>query len=73
MADMLGKLIPVLVGVVIFIALFGFIVTSINGFNWKVVNAGGTSVDLSWAPYVLILLLVIGFVYLGYSVIRGKQ
>lgn len=67
---MLDSLIEVLIGVVIFVALFGVIITSINDFDWAAVNVSGTVTDFSWAPYILVLLLVVGLVYMGYKVIK---
>lgn len=69
---MTENLVDILIGIVIFIALFGFILTSLNGFTWSAVNAGGTVVNLSWAPYVLVILLVVGLVYLGFRMIKKK-
>lgn len=71
-APMLDTLIEVLIGVVVFIALFGFIITSLNGFDWTAVNVSGTAYDFSWAPYILVILLVVGLVYLGYRMVSKK-
>jgi uncharacterized membrane protein len=69
---MLDKLLDVLIGVVIFIALFGVILTNINGFDWANVNVSGTIYDFTWAPFILVILLVVGLVYLGYKMISKK-
>lgn len=71
----MNNLLDVLLAVVIFVALFGFILTSLNGFDWANIDAGGAStIDLSFAPYVIVLVIVIGLVYLVYkhSVGKGK-
>jgi cytochrome c biogenesis factor len=70
---MMDKLLDVLLGIVIFVALFGFIVTSLNGFDWAHINAGGTIVNLSFAPYVIVLVIVIGLVYLVYEKFYHKK
>lgn len=71
--DLLDSMLEVLLGIVIFVALFGFIVTSLNGFNWSAINAGGTIVNLSFAPYIIVLLIVLGLVYLIYAKFYKKQ
>jgi polyferredoxin len=70
---MMDKLLDVLLGIVIFVAIFGFIVTSLNGFDWANINAGGTIVNLSFAPYVIVLVIVIGLVYLVYEKFYHKK
>jgi len=76
--DIMKNLLDILLAVVIFGALFGFIITSINGVTWYYTNSswiGGTLtgstysgvLDLRFAPYILVLLTVIGLVYLVYT------
>jgi len=71
--DVMDSLLDVLIGIVIFVALFGFIVTSLNGFDWAHINAGGTVVDLGFAPYVIVLVIVLGLVYLVYKKFYKKS
>jgi len=72
MVQMLDKLLDVLIGVVIFVALFGVILTNINGFDWTAVNVSGTIYNFAWAPFILVILLVVGLIYLGYKMISKK-
>ena len=65
--EIMTKLLDILLAIVIFGALFGFIITSLNGVSWASINAGGTVVNLSFAPYIIVLLTVVGLVYLVYS------
>jgi hypothetical protein len=68
--NILDNMLDVLIGVVIFVALIGVIVSSINKFDWANMNISGTMFDASWAPYILVILLVVGLVYLGYKMIK---
>lgn len=62
------KILDVLIAVVIFFALIGVIITSTNSasFTWDAVNVGGTSYNLSWVPYILVLIILVGAVVLVY-------
>lgn len=62
------KLLDVLIAVVLFFALIGVIITATNssGFTWDAVNVAGTSRDLSWAPYIIVLVIVVGALVLVY-------
>jgi len=71
--DLMEVLLDTLIGIVVFVALFGFIVTSLNGFDWSNINAGGTIVNLSFAPYIIILVIVLGLVYLVYNKFLKKK
>lgn len=64
------KIIDVLIALVLFSALFGVVITTgLNPttFSWKALNLGGTVYDMSWAPFVIGILIVIGLVYLVYK------
>lgn len=69
------KILDVLIAVVIFFALIGVIFTSSTGLNWSAVNIGGTSTNLSWVPYILILVICVGAVVLVYRFMlhKGKK
>jgi hypothetical protein len=67
------KLIDVLIAVVLFVALFGVILTSLNGLAWSTLNVAGTTHDFSWVPYILIILLMIGLVYVGYRLFSKSK
>lgn len=68
-----NKLIDILLAIVIFVALLGVIVTSLNGFTWSAVNIGGTVYNMAWAPYIVVILLVVGLVYLTYKYLFSKH
>jgi hypothetical protein len=63
------KLLDALIAVIMFFALIGVIISSTNtaGFAWSAVNIGGTSTNLSFVPYILVLVIVIGAVILVYK------
>lgn len=67
------KLIDILIGVLLFTALFGVIIAGFNGVTWSALNIAGTVYNMSWAPYVIVLLIVIGLVYFALKFVRGKQ
>lgn len=69
------KILDVLIAVVIFFALIGVIVSATNssGFSWVAVNVGGTVYNLSWVPYILILLILVGAVILVYRYMLKKK
>lgn len=62
------KILDVLIAVVLFFALIGVIITSTNssGFTWSAVNVGGSVKDLSFVPYIIVLVILIGVVVLVY-------
>lgn len=62
------KLLDVLIAVIIFFALVGVIITSTNSssFSWSAVNVAGAEYNLSWAPYIIVLVIVVGAVVLVY-------
>lgn len=63
------KILEVLIALVLFFALIGVIITSTNSssFDWSAVNIGGTVTNLSWAPYVIVLVVVVGALILVYQ------
>jgi TRAP-type C4-dicarboxylate transport system permease small subunit len=67
------KILDVLIALVIFFALLGVIITSTNGLNWSALNIGGTVTNLSWAPYIIVLVIVVGAVYLVYRYLLHKK
>lgn len=69
------KILDVLIAVVIFFALIGVIISATNssGFTWSAVNVGGTSYSLSWVPYVLVLIILVGAVVLVYRYMLRKK
>ena len=70
------KIIDVLLAVVIFFALIGVIVTATNSatFVWSAVNIGGTVYSLTWVPYIMILMILVGAVVLVYRyMIKRKK
>lgn len=66
MDDYVDKLILVLLGLVIFFALIGVIISQSNTVNWAALNVGGQTVNLSFAPYVIILVVVIATIIIVY-------
>lgn len=70
-----NKLLDVLLACVIFFALIGVIISSTNssGFTWSAVNVAGTSRDLSFAPYIIVLVIVVGAVILVYRYMLHKK
>ena len=67
MEGFVNKILDVLLALVIFFALIGVIITSTNGISWGALNIGGTVTNLAWAPYVIVLVIVVGAVYLVYK------
>jgi RsiW-degrading membrane proteinase PrsW (M82 family) len=69
------KILDVLIAVVIFFALIGVIITATTGLNWSALNIGGTTTNLSWVPYILVLVIVVGAVVLVYRFMlhKGKR
>jgi hypothetical protein len=70
------KILDVLIAVVLFFALIGVILTSTNtsGFTWGAVNVGGSLKDLSFVPYIIVLVIVIGAIVLVYRyMLKGKH
>jgi len=70
------KIIDVLLAIVIFFALIGVIITATNSasFVWSAVNIGGTVYDVSWVPYIMVLLILVGVVVLVYRyMIKRKK
>lgn len=70
------KILDVLIAIVIFFALIGVIITSTNssGFLWSAVNVGGSSKDLTWVPYILVLVILVGAVVLVYRyMLKNKR
>ena len=74
MDGFVDKLLDVLLALVIFFALIGVIISQTNGLNWATLNIGGTVTNLSWVPYVIVLVVVIVAVLLVYKYMRhGKK
>lgn len=67
------KILDVLIAVVLFFALVGVIITSTTGLNWASVNVGGTITNLSFVPYLIVLVICIGVVVLVYRYILGHK
>lgn len=70
------KILDVLIAVVIFFALIGVIISATNssGFTWSAINVGGATKDLSWVPYILVLVILVGAVVLVYRyMLKGKK
>lgn len=74
MEGLTEKLIDVLLAIVIFCALITVIITSVNGVTWSALNIAGTEYNMAWAPYVIVLVLVVGLVVLVYRyILKGKK
>jgi uncharacterized membrane protein len=67
------KLLDVLLALIIFVALFGVIISSFNGVEWGALNIGGTTYDLSWLPFVLVIIIVVSVVVLVYRYMLKKK
>ena len=67
------KILDVLNAVVILFALIGVIITATTGLNWSALNIGGTTTNLSWVPYILVLVIVVGAVVLVYRFMLHKK
>lgn len=70
--DLTGKTLDIVIAVVIVFALLPVIITSSNGTTWGAVNLGGTVYDLSWFPFVLLLVIIAGIVILVYRHYKHK-
>lgn len=66
MEGLTEKLIDVLLALVIFCALITVIITSINGVTWSALNIAGTVYNFAWAPYVIVLVIIVALVVLVY-------
>jgi len=67
------KILDVLIAVVLFFALVGVILTSTTGLNWSAVNIGGTTTNLSFVPYLIVLIICIGVVVLVYRYMLSSK
>lgn len=67
------KILDVLIAVVLFFAIIGVIITSTTGLNWSALNVGGTVTNLSFVPYLIVLIIVIGVVVLVYRYMLHKK
>jgi len=67
------KILDVLIAVVIFFALIGVIVSATIGLTWSALNIGGTVYNLSWVPYVIVLVILVGAVVLVYRFMLKKK
>lgn len=69
------KILDVLIALVIFFALLGVIVTATNptSFTWSAMNIGGTNYNLAWAPYIIVLVIVVGAVVLVYRYMLKRK
>lgn len=67
-------LLDVLLGLVIFFALLGVIVNQTNTLGWASLNIGGTSYNLNWLPFVLVIIIVVAVAILVYKhMVKGKK
>lgn len=73
MDGFVDKILDVLIAVVIFFALIGVIITATNGLAWKTLNVAGTVYDLSWVPYILVLVILVGAVILVYKFMLKRK
>ena len=67
------KILDVLIAVVLFFAIIGVIITSTTGLDWSALNVGGTTTNLSFVPYLIVLIIVIGVVVLVYRYMLHKK
>lgn len=67
------KILDVLLAIVIFVALFGVIVTSFAGVTWDNLSIGGTTYNLGWFPFVVILVIIVAVVVLVYRHMLHKK
>jgi len=67
------ELVEVLLGVVIFGALFPVINIALGTTGLDNVTLFGTSYDFSWVGYIIVLALVIGLLYFGFRQIKHKK
>lgn len=73
MEDFGEKMLTVLIAVVLFFALIGVIIGQTTSLTWSALNIGGTIVNLSFVPYVLVLVIVIGVIILAYRYMLKKH
>lgn len=73
MEDFGEKMLTVLIAVVLFFALIGVIIGQTTSLSWNALNIGGTTVNLSFVPYVLVLVIVIGVIILAYRYMLKKN
>ncbi len=73
MQNVTNKLLDALLGLIIFFALLGVIISATNTVEWGALNVGGTVYDLDWVPFVLVLIIIVGIVVLVYAHMRGKK
>lgn len=67
------ELVEVLLGVVIFGALFPVINTALETTGLDNVTLFGTSYDFSWVGYIIVLALVIGLLYFGFRQLKQRK
>lgn len=72
MEGLTEKLLDILIGLVIFFALLGVIVTATGTIAWATLNIGGTVYNLAWAPYIIVLVIVVAVVVLTYRYMLKK-
>jgi hypothetical protein len=60
--DIVEKVIDALVVLLIVFALIGVIVTNTNSLTWSALNIGGTVYNMSWFPFVLVILIIAGII-----------
>lgn len=75
MDGFVDKILDVLIAVVIFFALIGVILgaTNTGGLTWSALNIAGTSRDFSWVPYILVLVILVGVVFIVYRYMLRKK
>lgn len=67
------ELVEVLLGIVIFGALFPVINTALSSTGLDNITLFGTSYDFSWVGYIIVLALVIGLLYFGFKQIKKAK
>jgi len=67
------KLLDVLLAIIIFVALFGVIIASFAGVTWDNITLGGTSYNLGWFPFVVVIIIVVSVVVLIYRYMLKKH
>jgi hypothetical protein len=73
MKDVTTILLDVLLGLIIFFALLGVIITQTNTLGWSTLNVGGSIYNLNWVPFVLVLIIVLGIIVLVYANFKHKK
>lgn len=71
--DITDMLVDILVGAVIFGALFPTVNTAIGDMGIDNVTLFGTAYDFSWAGYLLVLAIILTLVYVAVGYIRKKK